>query len=129
DIRGRGASDLAQVLKRPESMNLKSDAVFALDLAERLQLAFDDLVQKEKDLEPRVADLKGAEREAGWRKLRAERNHVRFLAAALGDFMVPVGAPVLAEILLHDDSPYAEGNTLRRRQAPRSLGNMGPNVA
>src|SRR5215470_9969335 len=28
DIRWRGASDLAQVLKRPESMNLKADPMF-----------------------------------------------------------------------------------------------------
>src|ERR687894_61497 len=33
DIRWRGASDLAQVLKRPESVGLKTDDVFALDLA------------------------------------------------------------------------------------------------
>src|SRR2546423_15439883 len=38
DIRWRGASDLAQVLKRPESLNLKSDPIFALDLAHRLRV-------------------------------------------------------------------------------------------
>src|SRR5947209_7767626 len=37
DIRWRAASDLAQVLKRPESIDLASDAGFALDLAERLK--------------------------------------------------------------------------------------------
>src|SRR5947209_5674261 len=42
DIRWRGASDLAQVLKRPESMNLRSDAAFALELAQRLRAGLDD---------------------------------------------------------------------------------------
>src|SRR5262249_13319192 len=37
DIRWRGAHDLAQVLKRPESLALASDPRFALDLAERLR--------------------------------------------------------------------------------------------
>src|SRR5439155_6921681 len=46
DIRWRGASDLAQVLKRPESMELKTDAAFALELASRLQLAFNDLTRQ-----------------------------------------------------------------------------------
>src|SRR5438309_1502380 len=42
DIRWRGASDLAQILKRPEPATLrwKADAKFALDLTERLDLAF-----------------------------------------------------------------------------------------
>src|SRR4029077_1651163 len=33
DIRWRGASDLAQILKRPESLALRSDTKFALELA------------------------------------------------------------------------------------------------
>src|ERR1700730_18432426 len=43
DIRWRGASDLAQILKRPESGSLrwKADAHFALELAERLRLSLE----------------------------------------------------------------------------------------
>src|SRR5262249_2836788 len=48
DIRWRGASDLAQVLKRPESVVLRADAKFALDLAERLRAALDELNQAEQ---------------------------------------------------------------------------------
>ncbi|MFO0966704.1 MAG: hypothetical protein U0793_14115 [Gemmataceae bacterium] len=128
DIRWRGASDLAQVLKRPESVSLKMDAAFALDLSTRLKTAFDELAHKQKDLAAKLADKPEAEREAAWRKLKAERNHVRFLAAALGDFLVPVGAPVLAEIVRQDDSPDLKGSTLRRRQALWSLGHMGANL-
>src|SRR5580765_8273836 len=42
DIRWRGASDLAQILKRPEpgTLRWKADAKFALDLTERLEMAF-----------------------------------------------------------------------------------------
>src|SRR5476649_544894 len=52
DIRWRGASDLAQILKRPEPATLrwKADAKFALDLAERLDAEFKDLLQEEKKL-------------------------------------------------------------------------------
>src|SRR5437870_11465349 len=35
DIRWRGASDLAQHIKRPESKALKTDAAFAIDMAQR----------------------------------------------------------------------------------------------
>jgi len=128
DIRWRGASDLAQVLKRPESVSLKTDAPFALDLAERLKSAFDDLVRKEADLQAAQAGKPQEERDAAWRKLKAERNHVRFLAASLGDFLVPIGVPVLSEIVLHEKSPDLQGNTLRRRQAVWAMGHLGANV-
>jgi hypothetical protein len=128
DIRWRGASDLAQVLKRPESVDLKTDSAFALELATRLQLAYNDLVRQEKSLAAEHAKSSEEERDAGWRKLKAERNRVRFLAAALGDFVVPVGAPVLTDIVRQDDSPDLKGSTLRRRQALWSLGHMGANV-
>src|SRR5215204_5999697 len=71
DIRWRGASDLAQVLKRPESMNLRTDAAFALDLAERLNAAFEDLVQKEGNLKSKMGKESAEEQSAAWRKLKA----------------------------------------------------------
>src|SRR5437773_9138990 len=43
DIRWRGASDLAQHIKRSDSKLLKADTAFALDLAERLRAALDEL--------------------------------------------------------------------------------------
>ena len=57
DIRWRGASDLAQVLKRPESMHLKSDPAFALDLAQRLRTGLDDLIQEEKRVQEKCCDV------------------------------------------------------------------------
>src|SRR6266545_4835536 len=49
EIRWRGAHDLAQVLKRPESIALASDVTFALDLAERLERAVAELEKAEGD--------------------------------------------------------------------------------
>src|SRR5437868_12325557 len=82
DIRWRGASDLAQVLKRPESMNLKADPVFALDLAQRLRAGLSDLVAEERRIQDMTAQSSPAEKDAAWgRPLDAKRNHVVFLAA------------------------------------------------
>src|SRR5262245_24529609 len=50
DIRWRAASDLAQVLKRPESLELASDPRFALELTVRLKDALDELEKREQEL-------------------------------------------------------------------------------
>ena len=143
DIRWRAASDLAQILKRPESSERwKADAHFTLELAERLRSALDELRGAERKAEEEVAKLRqeaaareargltmtAAELEAPWRKLAPLRNHVSFLASALGDLHVPAGIPLLAEICLHDVSPDLKGNTLQRRKALWSLANLGANT-
>jgi hypothetical protein len=69
-----------------------------------------------------------AEVDATWRKLAPLRNHVSFLASALGDLHVPVGIPLLAEICLYDKSPDLKANTLQRRKALWSLTNLGANA-
>src|SRR5437764_4481281 len=66
DIRWRGASDLAQVLKRPESVNLRADPAFALDLAQRLQDGLDDLAAEEKRIHER--SQVPAEQPGAWAK-------------------------------------------------------------
>src|SRR5437868_12116266 len=79
DIRWRGASDLAQVLKRPESMNLKADAAFALDLAQRLRAGMDDLAEEIRRVQEKTANAAQAEKDAAWGKpLDAKRNYVSF---------------------------------------------------
>jgi hypothetical protein len=128
DIRWRAASDLAQILKRPEkeSLKWKADAAFALDLARRLATALDDLATAEQEAAKRSAGLTDpAEKEAAWRKLATQRNHVSYLAAALGDFHVPVGAPLLCAMAERADSPDVSGGTLRRRQSLWALINLG----
>src|SRR5205807_906563 len=128
DIRWRGASDLAQVLKRPESMNLKADPVFALDLAQRLRVGMDDLIEEVRWIQAKTANATQAEKEAAWGKpLDTKRNYVNFLAAAMGDFVIPVGVPLLSEIMLRDDSPDPK-SILRRRLALSSLISLGNNL-
>jgi hypothetical protein len=127
-VRWRGASDLAQVLKRPESMNLKTNATFALDLAQRLRTGLDDLNQEEKRVQDKTAQGSAQAKEAAWGKpLDAKRDYVSFLAAAIGDFYVPVGVPLLSEMVLRAESPDPR-NILRRRQALGSLCNLGNNL-
>jgi hypothetical protein len=127
DIRWRGASDLAQILKRPEPATLrwKADPKFALDLAERLDLAYQRLLTEEKEIGAKIKDKDDS---LPWRPLRHDRDHLSYLAAALGEFHAPVGAPVLCAILKHDQSPDLKGNTLQRRKALWALMNMGENL-
>jgi hypothetical protein len=131
DIRWRGASDLAQILKRPEPATLrwKADPKFALDLAERLDRAFQRLLKDEKAVGAQfVASTDTDKKRLLWRALRQDRDLVSFLASALGEFHAPVGAPVLCAILKHDTSPDLTGNTLQRRKALWALMNMGENA-
>jgi len=127
DIRWRGAHDLAQVLKRPESLALASDPKFALDLAERLRRGLADLEQVEKATAAQVGNQTPAEQEKAWRGLAAQRNHVLYLAACLGDFTVPVGVPLLSEIAIQERGPEVKGATMRRRRAVWALANLGEN--
>jgi hypothetical protein len=126
------------VLKRPESVALASDPRFALDLAERLEAALAELekaewamraqVEKaEAEARARKEKLTDAQRDALWRKLSQQRNHVLYLTAALGDFTVPAGAALLGEIALKDEAAEVKGLTLRRRRAVWALANLGDN--
>lgn len=129
DIRWRAAHDLAQVLKRPESLELASDPVFALDLAERLDRAWRDLLLEEKQTAERIEKLdEESEKKAQWRKLRSRRDYVSFLIATAGSFTIPVGAPVLCRIVEEKPGPDRKAWMLRRRAAIWALANLGANV-
>ena len=138
EIRWRGAHDLAQVLKRPESLVLASDPKFALDVAERLDRAIAEVEKAEKTTADEIASAEKAakqqnhkftdnERAAYWRKLANQRNHVLYLTACMGDFTLPVGASVLGNLAVKDSGPEIKGLTARRRRAVWSLGNLGNN--
>lgn len=130
DIRWRGAHDLAQILKRPEPATLrwKADPTFALDLAERLEAARKDLLDDERKIAAEIARSIDKDKLAQWHKLRHQRNLISFLASALGEFHVPVGAPILCTIVRNDISADVDGNTLQRRKAMVALMNMGDNL-
>jgi hypothetical protein len=141
DIRWRGAADLAQILKRPEagSLRWKADAHFALEIAQRLRLSLDELYRTEKEIGEQITHreqqakaangtVSAAEIDAAWRKAAPLRNHVSFLASALGDLHVPAGVPLLAEMCTRAQAPDVKGNTLQRRKALWSLANLGANT-
>ena len=128
DIRWRGASDLAQHIKRPESKMLKADVNFALDLAERLRNALDELDQDEAALAAKIAKLPPADQDKAWRKLAPQRDFVEYLASALGDFYAPVGVPLLCEIINRENAVDVKGNTMRRRRGIWALSNLGAHV-
>ena len=128
DIRWRTAHDLAQVLKRPDSIKLASNAKFALDLAERLQTEWHKLQEQERKTAEVVKNIKDEkEKLAEWKKLDGQRNYVLFSISALGGFVVPAGAPLLCEIATEKDGPNVKQSTLRRRRAVWALANIGAN--
>jgi hypothetical protein len=146
DIRWRAAHELAQVLKRPESLELASDPKFALDIAERLQLALAELEEAEtaakKALDKKEAEIKkdpnlsdaqkkervDQERAAAGRKLAPDRNLALYLMSCLGDFTVPVGVPLLSEVAMSNQSAELKGLVLKRRRAVWALANLGSNM-
>jgi hypothetical protein len=146
DIRWRAAHDLAQVLKRPESVALASNPTFALDLAQRLRQALDELAKAEQttqaDLNKTLAEIEkdqGVSKEEkqkraqeandrAWRKLAPQRDFVLYLISCLGDFTLPVGVPLLSEVALNDSGPDDKGLALRRRRAVLALANLGENL-
>jgi hypothetical protein len=145
DIRWRAAHELAQVLKRPESLELASDPDFALDIAERLGKAVTELEQAEenakRELGAKLADIsktnlspdeKAKQGEqaaiAAWRKLRPQRDLVLYLTSTLGDFTIPVGVHVLGNLAMKDQGAEIKGLSLRRRRAVWALANLGNNM-
>jgi hypothetical protein len=127
DVRWRGASDLAQMINRRESVAMRCDVRFALDIAKRLRTAVDDLWEEEKLHAKRIKDKKltAEEEDRSWKKLAPLRDYVDYLAAVCGSFHMAVGAPLLCEIARKNDSPDVKGNILRRRKAVLALANLG----
>jgi hypothetical protein len=122
DIRWRSASDLAQMLARKESVALKTDVGFALDLADRLEKAFAALVEEEAKA-ARSGNDAGA-----FRALQSQRTFVNFLTAAVGSFDVAVGVPILGEMVAADKSPDVPNDAVRRRAALWTLAKLGSQI-
>ena len=121
DVRWRAASDLAQMLARKESVPLKTDVGFALDLCDRLDNAFATLVEEE-------AKLAKSGNDVGFRSLQAQRTFVNFLTAAVGSFDVAVGVPILGEMVAADKSPDVPDQAVRRRAALWTLAKLGSQI-
>jgi hypothetical protein len=126
EIRWRAASDLSQELLRDD--HLAADGIFALQLADRLQKTVTSSAAAEKAAMPQLPTLKPEEARRERKKLEPERNYIQFLSACLGNFMVPVGAPILKELAVQQDGLEPEALGERRRQAVWALANLGRNL-
>jgi hypothetical protein len=124
--RWRTASDLAQVLLRKEE--LASDVDFALALSDRLQNALDESAAAEKDFAAKVGGMDRKEKARALQKLEASRNYIMFLTACLGNMIVPVGAPQLAQMALQTEGMEPEALLQRRLRALWALATLGENV-
>jgi hypothetical protein len=114
DIRRRTASDLAQVLKREDSLATNVD--FGLKLAEQLRQAVGEL-----DKKPPAASDSAAVRTEDQNR----RWYVQFLIASVGNLMTPVGAPVLADLARNGVGKDPKVNAMVRRQAVWALASLG----
>lgn len=126
EVRWRAASDLSQTLLRDEK--LASNGTFALQLANRLQRTLASSNQAEAEFGKRLKTLSPEQQEAERRKLEPERNYVRFLTACLGNFVVPVGVPLLEEMATKEGSAEPVEAAARRRYAVWALATLGENV-
>jgi hypothetical protein len=126
EVRWRAASDLAQVLLRKDGM--ASDVPFALQLADRLDRALKDSADAEKSYAERSATLSDADRGKELKKLDPERTYSTYLAACLGNFMVPVGAPLLKKMAVQETGMEPDALAERRRRALFALATLGKNL-
>jgi hypothetical protein len=129
EVRWRRASDLAQVL--PRDKNLATDPTFALDLTELLRDSLRDNAQNERAWVERsktrvsAASDKPAKPD---KALEEERAFIQYLIPCLGYFAMPVGVPVLQELILMKEGADPETLQLRRRVAVLALANLAENL-
>ncbi len=125
-VRWQGASDLAQTLLRDD--RLASDPKFALELAGRLDRARTASAAAEQSFADRLAAMPPAQAAAEREKLLADRKYILYLAACLGNCMVPVGAPVLEDLARQEKGLEPRALAEQRRQAVWILANLGENL-
>jgi hypothetical protein len=126
EVRWRAAEHLAQVLLRDDA--LAQDGDFARQLAVTLEKTRDDARQAEEEYAAREPKLTKEEAQAERLKLAPNRNFISYLSAALGNFMVPVGAPVLKDLAVRKEGIDPKTRALRRRLAVWTLANLGENL-
>jgi hypothetical protein len=113
DVRWRAANDLAQVLKRDDT--LASDPKLGLKLAELLNRALD-----ERD---RAQPAGKAEDSAN----KSQRKYIQFLSSCLSNMNIPVGASVLARMAKKQAGANDPVGAVLRRHAVWALANLGEN--
>jgi hypothetical protein len=124
EVRWRAAADLGQVLLRPNN-GLSTDPDFALKLADRLAKAHAANADAEKSFAERVVTLSKDDAERERLKLQGQRNYVHYLSACVGNFVMPVGAPVLQELAVQDSGMEPKALYEQRAAAILSLAVLG----
>lgn len=127
DRRWRAASDLAQNLLRDD--RLASNGHFAIKLADRLQQALTSSADAEKSFAERVGKMSAKEKANALKQLDPERIYIQYLTACLGNFMVPVGVPLLEQMAEQEKGLDPKTLTLRRRKAVFALATLGQNLS
>jgi hypothetical protein len=122
DIRWRAANDLAQVLKRDDA--LAADVGFAQKISDRLARAAEELERAEKHFAD-ISDADARGRAEARKALVGQRNYVQYLEACLGNFSVPVGAPLLNDLAMKGRGSDEKLRYLVRRHAVWALANLG----
>jgi hypothetical protein len=126
EVRWRRASDLAQVLKRDET--LAANAKFSLDLADLLRQALRDSDESERRQIDRLRRKQTDESAETPKELQDERAFIEFLIASMGNFSLPTGVPLLNEIALKEDGADRATIALRRQLAVWALANVAENL-
>src|SRR5262249_18081296 len=81
----------------------------------------------EKSFAERVGTLSKDDAERERLKLQGQRNYIHYLSACLGNFVIPVGAPVLQELAVQDSGMEPKALYEQRAAAIMSLAVLGEN--
>jgi hypothetical protein len=127
DVRWRAAEQLAQMMPRDRQEALPRFAFnvkFALDLTGLLQSVLKD----EASLVQQIGSRSNAEAAKENKALDEQQKMIRFLVSTLGNFNIPIPAPVLCKVATTDKG--LDGRILheRRQLAILALKNLGGNL-
>jgi len=127
DIRWRAASDLAKTLAQPDSIALRANPDFALELTERLGWAITDLDEQtaQKPAKQPAADANNLKFKF---KPNPQQEYVSFLAPAVARMHAPLAIPLLCQLAQRPESPDRAGAIVVRRQALWALAIIGDNL-
>jgi hypothetical protein len=123
DVRWVAAHDLAEHLLRDEA--LAADPKFALELAERLRRALDEMAPAEAVLAAHSPRPTGPDLEAERKARETDRMFVQYLMGCLSSVRVPVGVALLREVAENQDIADAEVLAQQRQVAIFSLARLG----
>jgi hypothetical protein len=127
DVRWRAAEQLAQMMPRDRLEALPRFAYnvpFALDLTALL----DKVLHEEEGLAKQLGSQAVAENAKDNKALEEHQKLIRFLIGSLGNFDIPIPAPVLAKVATTDSGAAPRVLHERRQLAILALKNLGANL-